>query len=488
MANLGPWWTLNGTLAEHGGGTSAVKIGSGVNADDSYGNSPGALTTNGEAPNSLQFQIPSTYRTGSFAASWLFKDTQSSAHASDSVLFSLCGVWEINTISQVFYYLAGGILQYYDFKGAGNPGTYRWDMNGIWSAGVWNKLAVVFNNSLEDKNRIKLYCNNVEIPYLPPSGPWEGNASGSLNNLAYLDNRLILGSRGDSTSYGVGIGDGYSIGTWDNIVMWDAAISDFSYMDLENPAGAPFAFTTTSPLTSIIKGKTYTVGSPVLTFGAANGTEPYSFARTGGNNWPDGISLESTGELIGTATEKPSPNRAVEVTVTDDTSATAVGTFTAPVTQTTVSTTTLPDGKVNQAYYTTLAVTGGEGPYVWELDESSIDLPDWATLTTGSGPNYNGIISGTPDCECDVDGLVFKATDANDISAVSASMSLLVNPGTGQFEIENSTGTILMSSVRRYVQDTEPTEARPGDEWLNSSNVLKKRKYDDSDWLTVTTS
>ncbi len=64
-----------------------------------------------------------------------------------------------------------------------------------------------------------------------------------------------------------------------------------------------------------------------------------------------------------------------------------------------ITTTLLPDAYVNIPYLTTLSVSGGIGPYVWELVDAA--LSGGACLASGSLPpeltlNTDGTISGTP--------------------------------------------------------------------------------------------
>lgn len=56
----------------------------------------------------------------------------------------------------------------------------------------------------------------------------------------------------------------------------------------------------------------------------------------------------------------------------------------------TITTDSLPDGKVGQNYSQTLQVTGGQGPYSWSIPIPSSPLPDGLNLIA------NGAISGKP--------------------------------------------------------------------------------------------
>ncbi|MCH6553674.1 MAG: putative Ig domain-containing protein, partial [Acidobacteria bacterium] len=55
-----------------------------------------------------------------------------------------------------------------------------------------------------------------------------------------------------------------------------------------------------------------------------------------------------------------------------------------------ISTTSLPDGNLNQSYSATLQASGGTGARTWSLASGSGPLPDDLTLSS------SGVISGTP--------------------------------------------------------------------------------------------
>lgn len=240
---------------------------------------------------------------------------------------------------------------------------------------------------------------------------------------------------------------------------------------------------TTSPLASASKLGTY---SQALAF--TGGNAPVVWTVQVGSSLPAGETISGQ-NIVATFVTATVNTYTFTLVATDADGTVVTKEFTQAVTQTTIGVITMPEGKVNVSYYGTVAVSGGSSPYKsWILAPGSAVLPAWATLSTGSGPTYNAIVSGIPLTEVVLPGLIFRATDANDVIADSGSVTLTILPGTGQFENESSTGVILMASVRMYVQDAEPTEANPGDEWLNSTNAYKKRNYGDTAWLTITTS
>jgi hypothetical protein len=139
--------------------------------------------------------------------------------------------------------------------------------------------------------------------------------------------------------------------------------------------------TTTSPLPEGKVGDAY----PATTLVATGGKTPYTWTATG---LPAGLTCSAAGVITGTPTA--SGDFSVNATVTDSFSPpnivskllslkvyAALGiTTTSP----------LPDGKMGQAYTTTLVATGGKTPYTW----TATGLP--AGLTCSAA----GVISGTP--------------------------------------------------------------------------------------------
>ncbi|MCE1174657.1 MAG: putative Ig domain-containing protein, partial [Propionibacteriales bacterium] len=125
---------------------------------------------------------------------------------------------------------------------------------------------------------------------------------------------------------------------------------------------------------------------PATTLLRAGGRAPYTWSASG---LPSGLSLGAhTGVLSGTPTEAVT-EQSVTITLTDADGATAHATVKLTVTgAVTLTTTSLPSGLVNTAYTdTTLAATGGVGPYTW----SASNLPAGLSLNAATG-----VISGTP--------------------------------------------------------------------------------------------
>ena len=88
-----------------------------------------------------------------------------------------------------------------------------------------------------------------------------------------------------------------------------------------------------------------------------------------------------------------------------------------------ITTQSLPDGKLNVPYSATLAATGGTLPYTWSLDSGS--LPAGLTLNSTSG-----LVSGVPTATAAAMALTFTVTDAaSSAQTNSANLTLTIAKG-----------------------------------------------------------
>lgn len=114
----------------------------------------------------------------------------------------------------------------------------------------------------------------------------------------------------------------------------------------------------------------------------------------GENSWsadaaslPSGLSLSADGRLTGTPDATGSFVIPVDVESGDGQAASGeVSVDVSPELR--ITTTSLPDGRRDEAYSATLAATGGDGSHAWSADEAT--LPDGVSLSEG------GELSGTP--------------------------------------------------------------------------------------------
>ena len=87
-----------------------------------------------------------------------------------------------------------------------------------------------------------------------------------------------------------------------------------------------------------------------------------------------------------------------------------------------ITTTSLPDGKVNSPYSATLTVTGGTPPYTWSGPQGG-----WPSLLALKLNASTGAITGTPTIPGVFGSLVFTVTDAKGNSANSSVLSINID-------------------------------------------------------------
>ena len=162
---------------------------------------------------------------------------------------------------------------------------------------------------------------------------------------------------------------------------------------------------------------------------ATGGTAPYTWSISG--SLPHGLTL-SGGTITGTPTTQET--QSFTATVTD---ASGLLTATASVTIVVgngmvITPGTLPGAVVGSAYSTTLAVTGGTGPYTWTVSTGT--LPGGLTLSPSASPSATASIGGTLTNA----GLSNFAVRVTDSVARTATANLSINVVT-QLVITTST-------------------------------------------------
>ncbi len=149
---------------------------------------------------------------------------------------------------------------------------------------------------------------------------------------------------------------------------------------------SPLQVTTTS-LPAGETGSAYTA-----TLGATGGVAPYSWSLAVGT-LPSGLTLSAAGQVSGTPTQAANSSITVQVKDSASPAATATKALSISVVVTggtlQITTASLPNGKANVAYSTTLAAIGGTKPYIWSISAGS--LPSGLALNSSSG-----VVSGTP--------------------------------------------------------------------------------------------
>ena len=182
----------------------------------------------------------------------------------------------------------------------------------------------------------------------------------------------------------------------------------------------PALSVTTTTLPPGVIGTVY----PGATLAAAGGITPYTWSVTTGS-LPAGLSLNSsTGVISGTPTGTFTGTTSFTVTATDNESPTKHSasanlsiTVTAPTLK--VTTTSLPNGVINNSYSATVNATGGVQPYIWSLSGN----PAWLSINSSTGA-----LSGTPTATGSFNFKV-TATDSETPTpqTASANLSIVVN-------------------------------------------------------------
>jgi hypothetical protein len=169
---------------------------------------------------------------------------------------------------------------------------------------------------------------------------------------------------------------------------------------------------------------------------ATGGLAPYTWTLDSG--WlPIGLSLSSAGVISGTPTSYGIFDFTVKCTdsqATTDSDTQALSITVHPETLN-ITTTTLPDGKVNTAYSQTVSATGGATPYEWYVLSGS--LPTGLSLNTTTG-----VISGTP-TGTGTSNFTMRVTDSWDAWAPEPNTDTQALSITVNAEVLNITTTSL---------------------------------------------
>ena len=172
---------------------------------------------------------------------------------------------------------------------------------------------------------------------------------------------------------------------------------------LINPPTPPF-ITTTTPLPGGTVGLAYS-----QSLQATGGTGTLAWSLSVGS-LPANLTLSSDGVISGTPTNTGTSNFTVKVTDALSQSDTQPLSITiSPVPPPlTITTNSLPDGRMNRPYSATLKASGGTTPYTWSVTPA---LPGGLILAPATG-----VISGRPTATSDID-LDFTVRDSTNQTA-----------------------------------------------------------------------
>ena len=124
------------------------------------------------------------------------------------------------------------------------------------------------------------------------------------------------------------------------------------------------------------------------TLSASGGTPPYAWSLASGS-LPPGLNLAaSTGVVSGTPTTAGTYSFTAQVTDGAQTATKALSIAVSPASTLSITTASLPQGRVLTGYSATLTAAGGTPPYTWSRIAGA--LPNGLTLSS------SGTISGTP--------------------------------------------------------------------------------------------
>ncbi len=177
---------------------------------------------------------------------------------------------------------------------------------------------------------------------------------------------------------------------------------------------AALVITTNSPLPTGTVNVAYS-----QTLAANGGSGQYTWSVSSGS-LPAGLTLSAaTGKISGSPSTAGTPGFTIQVTDTNQVSATKAFTVTIDSPVVITSTSPLPNGEVGVAYSQTLTATGGSGQYTWSVSAGT--LPANLTLTPSTG-----LISGSPTTAATANFTIL-ATDTNQATATRA-FALTITP------------------------------------------------------------
>ena len=318
---------------------------------------------------------------------------------------------------------SGGDGAYVWSVGGGKPGWLSLSSGGLLSGAPDEVGQSSFEVRVESVGLSTLRVLELVVGYAPPKIQ-SGDLLDGVVGVAYLDTLRATGGDGSFTwtvansSLPPGLSlsaSGVFRGTPQESGEWTFTVSVSS---ASQAAEAQKSFLVTNPSVTVATGALPggAVGeSYSAALAASGGDGTFSWSLTGGS-LPSGLSLNTSGTISGTPSAAATSSFTVQVTSAGQTSSKSLSiTIQAATPAPTITTTSLPNGTVGQAYSQTLAATGGDGSYSWSLAGGN--------LPAGLSLNTSGTISGTPSAAA-TSSFTVQVTSAGQTSSKSLSVTV----------------------------------------------------------------
>jgi len=348
----------------------------------------------------------------------------------DNVIGGTFNIGGFNEDSQIYNNLFLTLGPITGYQTANGYGWFWGNMSNSYRQNIWNNIVFAPNSKLTAFYNIAItYVQsgpNAPISYMDynvytgtPNYQFGGGTtftfpqmqsqgfeqhtsvvSGPLNIYQDLTAYQLLPQWQTAGRYGDSVGPRFPI----------AQILDVSRY---GPQAAPaFAISTAS----LLNGSISTPYSQTLN--ASGGTTPYTWSVSSGT-LPAGLAINSS---TGVLSDTPSAIGTFNFTimVTDDVGATATRAYSIVINPAlAITTVSLPNDTLGNAYAQTLAASGGTTPYTWSISAGA--LPTGLDLNS-----FTGVLSGTPST-AGTFNFTIKVTDNVSATATQA-YSVVINP------------------------------------------------------------